>query len=305
VRGIAMTAALMLLATGSLILPGPASAQELSPRAYWPAPDGTSVLSLAYQYSRGDVVIDPTLPIEGVDARISVAQAAYTHTFGFLGRTSSLQLSLPYTWADAEGLYLGQPASRRIEGWADARLRFAINLIGAPTMNRQEFLALARNPVPQVGLSVLLQAPTGDYNNEYLINLGMNRWGVKPALGAIYPFAGTWAFEFEVGGWFFGVNDDFQGRRRLQNAILSSEAHLVKYLSRGIWASLDANFFTGGRTRVDGTLNRDLLRNSRMGATVVMPFGGKHALRASYSAGTMTESGGDYDVVSLVYIYLW
>lgn len=304
-RGIAMAATLMLLAAGSLVEPGPARAQELSPRAYWPAPEGTNALSLGYQYSSGDVVVDPTLPVEGVDASIHIAQAAYTRTFGFLGRTSSVQLSLPYTWADAAGLYLGQPASRKVDGWADARLRFAINLYGAPTMNREGFRALVRNPVPQVGFSLLLQAPTGDYDPDYLINLGMNRWGIKPALGTIYPFAGSWMLEFEVGGWFFGVNDDYQGKRRLQNAILSTEAHLVKFFSRGIWASLDANFFTGGRTRVDGTLNRDLQRNSRVGATVLVPFAGSHALRASYSTGTMTESGGDYDMVSLVYVYLW
>jgi hypothetical protein len=304
VRGIAMAATLMLLAAGGLIGPGRATAQELAPRAYWPAPRGTNVLSLAYQYSSGDVVIDPTVPLEGVKAKIHVAQAAYAHTFGFLGRTSSLQLSLPYTWADGQGYYLGQPVSRKVDGWADARLRFAVNLIGAPAMNREEFRALVRNPVPQLGFSLLLQAPTGQYDPAYLVNPGTNRWGVKPALGAIYAFGGSWALEFELGGWFFTANDDYQGKRRLQNAILSTEAHLVKYFRRGIWASLDANFFTGGRTQVDGTLNRDLQRNTRVGATVLVPLG-HHALRASYSAGTMTETGGDYDVVSLVYVYIW
>jgi hypothetical protein len=299
-----MAAALVLLAAGSLIGPGRAMAQELAPRAYWPAPEGTSVLSLAYQYSSGDVVIDPTVPLEGVKAKIHAAQAAYTHTFGFLGRTSSLQLSLPYTWADGDGVYLGQPVSRKVDGWADARLRFAVNLVGAPAMNREEFRALVSSPVPQLGFSVTVQAPTGQYDPDRLVNLGTNRWGVKPALGAIYPFGGSWALEFELGGWFFTANDDYMGKRRLQNAILSSEAHLVKQFSRGVWASLDANFFTGGRTRVEGTLNRDLQRNTRVGATVVVPYG-HHALRASYSAGTMTETGGDYDVVSLVYIYIW
>ncbi len=45
----------------------PAGAQELTPRAYWPAPEGTKVVVLGYQFSSGDVVTDPSLPIRGVD----------------------------------------------------------------------------------------------------------------------------------------------------------------------------------------------------------------------------------------------
>ena len=40
-----------------------ASAQELTPRAYWPLPNGTNVLSVAYQRSEGDILVDPSLPI--------------------------------------------------------------------------------------------------------------------------------------------------------------------------------------------------------------------------------------------------
>ena len=43
-----------------------AHAQELAPRAYWPAPKGTNVLVFGYQYSTGDIVTDPSSPITGV-----------------------------------------------------------------------------------------------------------------------------------------------------------------------------------------------------------------------------------------------
>jgi len=304
-RRFALHSALSLLVAGALLVPDLVRAQELSPRAYWPAPVGTNVLSFAYQYSTGDVVVDPTLPLDGVDATIHVAQASYTRTFGLLGRTSSLQLSLPYGWAHGDGLYLGQPVSRDVSGPADARMRLAVNLLGAPAMDREQFKELLRNPAPQVGFSVLVQAPTGQYDSDYIVNLGMNRWGVKPAIGAIYPFGGTWMLEFELGGWFFSDNDNYVGHRRAQAPILSTEAHLVKQLSKGVWASLDANFYAGGRTEVDGINNDDMQRNSRLGATVLVPFGRSHAVRASYSVGAFTERGGDFDMVSVVYVYAW
>jgi len=225
---------------GCLLAAGAAQSQELAPRAYWPAPDGTNVLLLAYQYSTGDVVTDPSLPVAGVDSRIHVTQAAFQRTFGFLGRTSSLQLAVPYSWATTEGTYLGEPASRVVDGWADARLRFAINLLGAPTMDTQAFRVLAAHPVTQVGFSLTVQAPTGQYDPQRLINLGTNRWSVKPAFGVIYPFTPSWMLEFELGGWFFGDNDEFVGQTREQEPILSTEAHLVKNFRR--WGR------TAGRT---------------------------------------------------------
>ena len=62
-------------------------AQELAPRAYWPAPTGTKVLGFGYQFSSGDVLSDPTLPVTGVESKINLAQVSYLHTSKLFGRT--------------------------------------------------------------------------------------------------------------------------------------------------------------------------------------------------------------------------
>ena len=72
-----------------------ALAQELAPRAYWPAPKGTNVLVVGYQYSGGDVLTDPTLPITGVDSKINFAQLSYHRTLSLFARTANIQLNLP------------------------------------------------------------------------------------------------------------------------------------------------------------------------------------------------------------------
>ena len=48
-------------------------AQEFSPRAYWPTPVGTRLLISGYSHSSGDVLLDPTIPIYGLDSRVSTA----------------------------------------------------------------------------------------------------------------------------------------------------------------------------------------------------------------------------------------
>jgi hypothetical protein len=79
----------------------------------------------------------------------------------------------------------------------------------------------------------------------------------------------------------------------------------VKRLREGLWLSLDVNYYIGGRTIVDSDQRADLQRNSRLGFTLFKPLKNRHALRASYSTGIVTASGGDYSTYSLVYVYAW
>jgi hypothetical protein len=97
-----------------------------------------------------------------------------------------------------------------------------------------------------------------------------------------------------VGAWLFGDNVEFLGTTREQRPVLSLETHLVRRFRPGFWASLDVNFYTGGRSVVGGEELGDLQRNSRFGVTVVFPFRRRHALKVSFSRGVITESGGDF-----------
>ncbi len=282
-----------------------AAAQELSPRAYWPAPRGTNVFAVGYQYSSGDVVTDPSLPITGVESKIDFAQVTYQHTLSVLGRTSNLQVNLPYTQGLSEGFVEGEFRSRHISSMADARFRVSVNLRGAPTMDASGFQALLANPRTIIGASILIQAPTGGYEPDKLINAGTNRWAVKPALGVIWPVRSDLLLEFELGAWIFDDNDNFLGAIRRQDPIFSGEFHLIKLIRPGLWAALDVNYYVGGRTTVGGVERADRQRNSRLGGTVVFPFKGQHAIRVGFSTGIVTESGGDFENFTLSYFYAW
>ncbi len=276
------------------LLVGTATAQDLAPRAYWPAPEGTNVLVVGYQHSTGDIVTDPSLPITGVESEINFTKLSYQRTLSLVGRTTNMQFNLPYSRGLTEGFVDGEFRSRHISAMADARVRLSVNLRGAPTMDAAGFQVLRDKPRMIVGASLLAQIPTGSYESDKLINAGTNRWAVKPALGVIWPIRPTWLLEFEFGAWFFGDNDNFQSKKRQQDPILSTEFHLVKRVRPGFWASLDLNYYVGGRTTVDGVEQADLQRNSRIGGTVVFPFKKSHAIRASFSTGIVTESGGDF-----------
>ncbi len=140
------------------------------------------MLVVGYQYSVGDIVTDPSLPIAGVESRINFAQVSYQRTVSLFGRTTNLQLNLPYSRGLTEGFVEGEFRNRHISAIADARVRLSVNLRGAPAMDAAGFQALRAKPRTIVGASLLIQSPTGGYEPDKLINAGTNRWAVKPAL---------------------------------------------------------------------------------------------------------------------------
>jgi hypothetical protein len=282
-----------------------ACAQELSPRAYWPTPRGTRVLMLSYLNSSGGVLTDPSLPATGVKANINYAQLDYQQTFSLFSRTAILQATVPYAHGSISGFLEGDFVDRNFAGPSDARLRLAVNLLGAPSMDGKAFRELAADPGPIIGASLLLQAPSGEYDSSRLINTGGNRWAIKPAIGAILPIRRTLLFECEIGVWLYGDNNDYLGQKREQKPIWSAQAHLVKVLRSGVWAAVDANYYHGGRTRIEAQQNQDEQRNSRMGVTLLFPLTKGHALRTVYSRNIATSAGGDFDSFSLSWVYAW
>lgn len=45
------------------------AAQELTPRACWPAPKGTKLALVVSSHVRGDVLFDPSIPLVGVESK--------------------------------------------------------------------------------------------------------------------------------------------------------------------------------------------------------------------------------------------
>lgn len=277
-------------------------AQELTPRAYWPAPNGTEVLTLGLSYTTGDTVPDPSLPVTGIGSEIATAFAAYLRTFSLMGRTASVVVQQPYsvgsTSADHE--VLGQ-VERDYQAPGDFSATLAVNLAGAPTLSREEFAQLRRKPRPILGASLRVVAPTGRYQDDRLINVGANRWAAKAELGYMTVLHPQWLLEFELGAWFFQDNDNFVGRKREQDPIYAAQAHLIRRFAAGFWGSVDANLYRGGRSTLDGRKLNDLQRDSRFGLNLAFPFAQKHVVKFSYAMGSVNDAGKDFDIYQVSY----
>ena len=242
-----------------------ASAQELEPGAYWPIPKGLNIFTVVNSFNLGDVAFDPAAPIDEASARINTTAFSFTRAFSLAGRSANAGVVVPVIGGHIEGLYLGEPAEVGRFGLGDPRLRLAMNLYGAPAMTPKEFASYRQRTI--VGVSVTVAPPLGQYDSTKLINLGTNRWSLKPEVG-FSRTSGKWVLEAMAGVWFFTDNTDFVGgRTREQDPIVATQVHVTYRFTRGMWLAADANYFTGGRTTIGGKQNLDLQRNSRIGAT--------------------------------------
>jgi hypothetical protein len=265
---------------------------------------GANFAVFVYVHQTGDVLLDPALPLRDVEVKLNSTVVGYGRTFSLAGRQATASVALPYVWGTVRGTVLEQSMEVTRSGLGDPRVRLAVNLMGGPAMSPREFAA--RKPSTQLGASLSVVIPTGQYDPRRLVNLGSNRLALKPELGLSHP-AGRWTLEVVGGVWFFTDNNDFfsGGVRREQNPLASFQGHVIYTLRPRMWVAWNATFYTGGRTKVNGTLNADLQRNSRIGATFSYPVTQAHSLKVVWAKGLTARIGGDLNSISVGWQYTW
>jgi len=279
-------------------------AQELVPRAYLVTPKGANAVTVSWSWNTGEVTFDPAVPILDTKGTFQTQVLSYYRSYGFFGRSSNIVVSLPYVLADFRGVAAGVYTEAHRSGMVDARVRLSINLSGGPAMRLGDFVKWREKRL--IGASMTVVIPTGQNDPARVINPGTNRWAVKPEIGITRRW-GRWVAEAYGGVWVFATNHEFfPGKTvRKQQPMEAIESHLGYYLKPRLWTSVDANFWAGGRSTVNGVGNQDSQRASRLGVTTSVPLGRHQSLKFSYSRGAYVSIGGNYQTVSSAWQYSW
>jgi hypothetical protein len=277
-----------------------ATAQEMEPRAFSPAPVGMQFAALVYGHSEGDLVFDPSLPIEDADASVDSLALGYVGVFGLGGMTARVGAVLPWADGTATGLVSGAPRRRDVTGLGDPRLVASLLFYGAPALTPAEFAKREKGPV--AGISVQLGVPLGEYDSDYAINIGSNRWNARAILGASVQ-RDHWIFEGAAGVSVSTDNDDYYGGKLLeQDPIYAVQAHVVRELRRrGSWLAFDATWYWGGRTSTNGVPSSIEQNNTRLGLTYTRPLTARQSLKVAVATGVITEGGTDFDQIQVAY----
>lgn len=280
-----------------------ARAQDIEPRAYSNAPIGVNFLIAGYAYTRGGIAFDSGLPIAEPELATSSAVAAYSRVVAIAGQSARIEAIVPYAWLSGSANYKGEPVERVVDGFTNAALRLSVNLYGAPALTLKEFAGWEQDVI--VGASLRVTLPWGQYDDTRVVNIGTNRWSFKPEVG-VSKAVGNWTLELTGAVTFFTDNDDFYGgTTRAQDPVYSVQAHAIYSFRSGIWGSVDATWFAGGRTTIDGVQNADLQQNWRLGATLALPVDRHNSVKLYASSGVSSRTGNDFDLVGIAWQYRW
>lgn len=155
-----------------------------------------------------------------------------------------------------------------------------------------------------VGASLQVTAPLGQYDDDRAVNIGTNRWTVKPEIGASKSW-GPLSLELSAGVTIFEDNEDFLGLTREQDPLYAFQSHLVYSFRRSLWAAFDWTYYVGGRTELDGIRNDDSQSSSRVGLTFSVPLSARLSLKIYGSTGVSARVGGDWDAVGTTLQVRW
>lgn len=287
------------------------AAQGLSPRAYIITPIHSNAITLTDSFQDGNIVFDPTLPVSDAHGRINTQIATYFHTFGISGRSANVNISLPYSLGHFEGVLNGVDEQIYRSGLAPAVFRISANLRGGPAMTVKEYARWHQKTL--VGASLTINMQTGQYDPARLINIGANRWAFKPEFGFSQRHK-RWIIDAYAAAWLFTPNTNFftpkpgssGPNKQTQEPMGAIETHLSYDFKPRMWVSIDGNFWYGGETKVNGVVTPTTLQaNSRLGATAAIPLGKHQSIKFSYSGGTYTRFGGDFQDISFAWQYSW
>ena len=291
------------LVAATIVAPGrSAHAQALEPRSYANTPVGINFLLLGYGYTEGDVALDASVPIKDVKVHVHTGALAYARSLDVWGLSGKALAVLPVAEASGSAKLKGQERDRQVFGLGDPLLRMSVNFFGAPALSMEDFPTYRQDIILGAGLQVTV--PLGQYDSTKLLNVGTNRWSFKPELGVSKAW-GPVILELIPAITFFTNNDDFlRGKTLEQEPIYSVRGHLIYELFPALWAALDATYYTGGRTTIDGEKGEQA-ENVRLGLTTALSLSRHQSIKLYGSNGVYNRTDNDFWAVGIAWQYRW
>jgi len=287
----------ILLYAMILLFSTPLFSQDLEPRRWTVLPAGMNVIGIGYGYTSGDLFLDPLLEIEDAAVEMHTIGFSYVRSFELHGKVLRFDVLIPWHSAYWDGLLSGEPATAKREGFSDPRLRLSINLL-----NLSEIDENGQKNATVIGAGLAVKVPLGKYYEDKLLNLGENRYTIRPQIGIVHT-RGSWSYELTASVFFYTDNDDFyNGNLREQAPLYTMQAHFVYLFNPGFWASLSAGYGIGGQSSYNGVEKDDAWGNFMAAASVGVALTETQGLKFTYlRAQTQRVVGADTQTLGMAW----
>jgi len=302
-------------------------AQDDGARAYWKARAGTNVVSFQYLNMHLDasdaVQFDPShfiYPSADADAEIFIASWARHLTL--FNRPSSLSVNLVGGSVDVAfdtnlsppeflppGFSLGTSFRQSASGYADPSVQLDVNLLGTPPL-KAGFDLLNYEPTWTLDAAVMLGVPLGEYDDNKVVNLGLNRFYGRIAFPFKYHF-GVFtpgymsSLEVIASVWLFAENDDFVGQKLKNDPLWQLEAHWTHDFTRHFFGSIDLLYRNGFQSEINGVDVGSDVEIGDVGITLNFQVTDNLTVRTSLSSNVFGDKDIDNSLVRLQFVYMW
>ena len=291
-----------------LVFPPLSRAIELEPRRWSHLPINANFVGVGGYYTEADIYFDPALPIENAEMEMQGLAVKYIRTFQLFEKSARIDVMQDFQEGRWKGLVGGKSSSIKRSGLSDSRLRFAINLKGAPPLAGKDFASYRTSTDIEtlLGAALVVHFPTGEYLSDKLINLGKNRFTFRPQFGVVHN-RGRLSMELTGAAWFYTDNNDFYNGSTLeQDPLFTMQAHLVYTVRPGIWATGSVGYGSGGATKVNGAENDDRRGDLAWALALGFPLTNKLGAKISYlNTRTQQEIGQDTATIALGLSFFW
>jgi hypothetical protein len=298
-----------LLVAGGL---SPLARAQVPPRFYWKSLSGANAVPLIYNSISGNTnpfdqghTVSPGASFDG-----SLAIAGYAHTFSLRDRAAMAAVLLPMGRVSGDVTVAGNSVKQMASGFGDPMLEFDLNLIG-PKAQKSIPDALRYEPGFSLDILADLAVPIGEYYSDQALNIGQNRWYGRIGMPIVWQL-GSWApgrrttLEFLPAVWFFEDNTNFVGQTLETDAKYQLDAHLTRDFTEHLWGSVDAVWYKGGQSTIDGVAGEEL-DNVGFGLTLGYQLNDNVGLTFSYKSTVSDNAPSDLkmDVFMISLVYGW
>jgi hypothetical protein len=292
------------VALAVLSFPSQLSAQFTDPRTYDNTPVGVNQLELIYAYAHANASIDASLIVAGAKLNLNQGTLDYTRYFSFFHRLAWAEVGVPI--ANLGGSVASLNLHGSTTGAGDSSYELAMLLKGGPALSVGQFGSY--KPTTTVGTSLTFTAPTGQYNAEKVLNLGSNRWSLKPEIAVSHPFGPQqkWEFDAYANVYLYSDNTSYRGMETLrQKALPGIEGHISYSFNSNLWASFDTRYSFGGDTFVNGMNQDNAQQNLILGSEVNLSLGPQNILVFELAKAFVHQNGPTSAGLAVKYMYSW
>ncbi len=140
------------------LLYSPIQSQDLEPRLLSAMPTNGNILVASYIHSGGNILIDPSLPVEDLEANLNNIAIAYVRSFKLFNKLTKIDAVIPYSFGKYDAIINDDEIQVNRNGFADVQLRISMILLGVKPLEPKDYFKHAQKKF-RLGVNFRVKVP--------------------------------------------------------------------------------------------------------------------------------------------------